>query len=80
LSLEVVSVRVERLQEISDEDARAEGVPPEDGPSGFLALKHHDPTTPLGAFGMLWESINGKRAPWASNPWVWRIEFKRAPE
>ena len=32
-----------------------------------------------GGEGMLWDSINVKRAPWASNPWVWAVEFRRLP-
>lgn len=28
-------------------------------------------------FVKLWEMINGKRAPWSSNPWVWRVAFER---
>lgn len=74
IMLEVVGVRVERLNEISEKDAVAEGCDYEAmspdpecsgsalwGPSGFAAL---------------WESING-RGSWAENPWVWVVEFKR---
>jgi hypothetical protein len=35
--------------------------------------------TPRYAFQRLWDKINGARATWASNPWVWRIEFRRVP-
>lgn len=65
ISREITDVRVERLQDISEADARAEGI----------ALD--DCITPRAEFAELWNSINGKRAPWASNPWVWVIEFKR---
>lgn len=41
-------------------------------PHQFSSYKH-----PRGSFSSAWESINGKRAPWAENPWVWRIEFRR---
>jgi uncharacterized protein YhfF len=58
-------VRVERLQEITEEDARAEGCG--DPPFG----------TRRETFAILWDAINGKRAPWESNPWVWRVEFRR---
>jgi len=81
LTLEVVSVRVERLQEISEEDAKAEGVML-DGmcPPGFLDGRNLDPShTYRGAFACLWDSINRKRASWESNPWAWRVEFKRVP-
>jgi len=69
LTLEIVSVRPERLQEISLADIQAEGIP--DDRATFNAESQ------LTKFRTLWDSINGKPYPWASNPWVWRIEFKR---
>lgn len=71
--LEIVSVRVERLQEISDQDALAEGVSPDMG----LRWQSGD-DTPRGIYGELWESINGPGS-WDANPWVWVVEFKRVP-
>jgi hypothetical protein len=65
ITLEITNVRVERLQDISREDAIAEGTPPPDA-----AYSMRD------SYMMLWESING-RGSWATNPWVWVIEFKR---
>lgn len=89
LSLKVVSVRCERLHDITDADARAEGVtkvtflrdgfPPPlvgymAGPDdGRSALF----TSPREAFAAVWNLINHKRAPWSSNPWVWVVEFRR---
>lgn len=80
--LEITAVRVERLQDISGEDAVAEGIARDgDGYERF----HVDPDAPLGqsftrnpvlAYRGLWESINGVGA-WDKNPWVWVIEFKR---
>lgn len=67
LFLRVTAVRCEQLQEIGYEDAKAEGVD--------LELIHRAGEGP--AFQELWDSINAKRAPWASNPWVWVIEFER---
>jgi hypothetical protein len=61
-----VDVRVERLQDISDIDAMAEGIDP---------FAHDVP--PIYAYRDLWESINGKGS-WDDHPWVWVIEFKRA--
>lgn len=71
ITLEVTGVRVERLQDISEEDASAEGVEMYDSATGDVFYGPRD------AFMALWETINGKRAPWASNPWVWVIEFRR---
>lgn len=67
--LEVVSVRVERVQEISEEDAKAEGVCAIEG-------------QPLGdyrqPYAILWDTVNFRRGfGWKANPWVWCIEFKR---
>ena len=74
ITLAVVSVRVERLQAITEEDARAEGVLRTGGRAN-LDPHHFRPARDL--FADLWDSINVKRAPWSSNPWVWRVEFRR---
>lgn len=80
ITLEITSVRVERLQEISIEDAKAEGAW---GPDDSIVQKVADyfgtdifSANPRKAFQMLWESINGPDS-WAANPWVWVIEFRR---
>lgn len=70
--LEIVSVRVERLNDCSDADARAEGTP---GGHGVIPSYNYN-ATPSEHFCHLWESINGAGS-WAANPWVWVIEFKR---
>lgn len=70
--LEIVSVRVERLNDCSDADARAEGTP---GGHGVIPSYNYH-ATPSEHFSHLWESINGAGS-WAANPWVWVIEFKR---
>ena len=72
MTLEIVSVRFEQLLEITEEDAKSEGVTPSDA-----ALKvAHRPYTE--SFIELWDSINAKRGiGWDSNPWVWVIEFRR---
>ncbi len=74
ITLAVTAVRVERLQEISEADAIAEGVL-RTGGRAQLQPNHFRPAREL--FSELWDSINEDRAPWASNPWVWVVEFKR---
>lgn len=69
ITLEVTGVRVERLQDISEKDAWAEGCEGYDddvtgGKSGYSEF--HD----------LWEQINGPES-WAANPWVWCVSFRR---
>ena len=70
LTLEVTGVRVERLQEIGEEDALAEGVC--DIPGGC-----HYSAVHVQMFQQRWDAINGKKYPWARNVWVWVIEFRR---
>jgi hypothetical protein len=73
--LEIVSVRVERLNDISEADARAEGVTIEDRHmNGYCAGEFTPPS--IRAFRELWESINGADS-WTANPWLWVVEFKR---
>lgn len=69
ITLEVTGVRIERLQDISEADAKTEGWPvhmPSD-PRGY--------TSPKQWYAMLWNAINGPES-WALNPWVWVVEFK----
>lgn len=79
ITLEIVSVRVERLNDISEEDARAEGIT--DG--GCINCGEPEPckcSWPMPdareSFIRLWESINGPNS-WFANPWCWVITFKR---
>lgn len=74
--LEVVSVCVERLHEITEEDAKREGVDQTNGHQIRGALIGNGPSHREG-FAQTWEDINGKRASWASNPWVFRVEFRK---
>jgi len=65
ITLELMNVRVERVQEISDKDALAEGL-----------VECYD-MTPSQSFSDLWDSINAKRSyGWGVNPWVWVLTFK----
>ncbi|EIU6857780.1 MULTISPECIES: hypothetical protein [Pseudomonas] len=73
--LEITSVRVERLQDISEEQAIAEGPPG----LAFPAPPGSHWVTEDGrrrAFMRLWDDVNGAGA-WDANPWVWVVEFKR---
>ena len=82
IDLEITEVRVQRLQDITEEDARAECVDPMPGPVDVVDCGnghgYFDPAPPARCvFEELWDSINGARAPWERNPWVWAITFKR---
>ncbi|ENY0908236.1 hypothetical protein I5K90_08660 [Serratia marcescens] len=70
ITLEITAVRVERLNDISEEDAMAEGVAP----------SQHIITPPEALYRVgflkLWQSIYGEES-WRANPWVWVIEFCR---
>jgi hypothetical protein len=73
ITLEITSVRVERLQDISETDAIAEGITMAEFPKCVWP----GDWTARDAFAVLWDKINGKRASWADNPWVWIVEFKK---
>ena len=69
ITLEITSVRVERLQDISNKDIESEGA------CGMACVTHRL------TFKQLWDSINSKRGySWESNPWVWVVEFERIKE
>ena len=84
ITLDLSDVRVQRLQNITEADARAEGVEPfftrfpdigrdqriTDG--RFARDEEH-----RASYAVLWDEINGDRALWSSNPWVWALTFKR---
>lgn len=76
--LEIVSVRVERLNDCSEVDALAEGVKAESCDHVRLSCEEIGCCGPTakGMYAALWDQINGAGA-WAVNPWVWVVEFKR---
>lgn len=90
--LEIVSVRIERLDDISEADAKAEGITRigaehiaagaaafNEGPNFYtVALDggYLNRPTAKETFQGLWEHINGEQS-WAANPWVWVVEFQR---
>ena len=88
ITLELTGVRVERLNEISQVDAMAEGCGADYVSTAspyrqqWQNSPFHAESLPEGShdyksrYSRLWESINGKGS-WAVNPWVWVYEFKR---
>jgi hypothetical protein len=75
--LKVKAVRVERLQEISEEDAFCEGCDRRLGHSFNISCGESVNEVPhRQIFWTLWESINGQES-WDANPWVWVVEFER---
>lgn len=69
--LKLTDVRVERLQDISEEDALAEGI------DDAWLVKNHVVPPRRSAYGLvMWDSINLKKHPWASNPWCWCLTFQ----
>lgn len=78
IDLEITAVRVERLQDISEEDALAEGIEGMRGQwksyTDQVVVCHK----PRASFRSLWDSINAKGGyGWDANPWVFVYEFKR---
>ena len=83
ITLEVMDVRVQRLQEMSEEDARAEGVEP-------WAFNSEQPMTSgelgadspyRGGFACAWDDIyDARNLTWFANPWVWAITFRQLPK
>ena len=76
--LEIINIKVEKLQDIRMSDCEAEGAKDYlygEYPNSYnikkagSCLRHN--------FHRLWDSINEKKHPWASNPWVWVVEFER---
>jgi len=75
ITLEITNIRVERLQDISDDDAQAEGIEQKYTcicPNNGIYATENDV---YDDFRNLWQSINGDDS-WEQNPWLWVIEFK----
>lgn len=70
----VMSIRVERLQDITEEGAKSEGVLPVEYKSRVLAGAGHQLYRI--AFKQLWAKLNGQQS-WDHNPWVWVITFAK---
>lgn len=80
IKLEISGVGVERLQDISEADAQAEGIQPAYGEwrdyRTAPSVNYPVCATGVDSYKTLWESINGNGS-WDVNPWVWVVEFKR---
>lgn len=79
ITLEITEIRVQRLQDISEDDAIAEGIPQNSGgcfyPPGMDGSGQAAPnpqSTARSAYGLLWDSIHGHGS-WDANPWVWCV-------
>ena len=73
ITLEVTDVRVERVREISEEDAADEGFD-----DVYLVKQQLPSDARVYAFRQTWDELNAKRGfSWESNPWVWVVSFKR---
>ncbi len=87
ITLEIVSVGVERLQEITEEEAEREGVERIDQTSRFVdfgsgPVQVHPHTSDYRhAFAVLWDKSHERNvSDWYANLWVWRVEFKRVTQ
>jgi hypothetical protein len=87
ITLEITDVRVQRVQEISEDDAKAEGVAPFFerypcvGRDQSICTGEFARDFPYRAsYACLWDEINGDRALWSSNPFVWAISFTRVEQ
>ncbi|ACT50915.1 hypothetical protein [Methylovorus glucosotrophus] len=87
IQLEITCVRVERLIDISEQDAKDEGIF-EFSKNGLIdyvkgnvweTANEFSPNCFTGIYALLWESINGPGS-WSANPWVWVVEFRRISE
>ena len=80
LTLEVTGVRVERLQDISATDCRAEGIPHFREFVVFGADAEQRREMYAAEYRRLWDSLNAPRGyGWDVNPWVWVVEFRKVP-
>jgi hypothetical protein len=81
LVLEVTNVRVERLQDITEADARAEGLEPVPAHGAWVTSPRHEGGhwSARKAFADKWIAIYGEDS-WEANPWVWRVAFRRVDQ
>jgi hypothetical protein len=89
ITLEIIGVRVERLQDISSEDAKAEGIERVGGGTSCNPWRNYlkgkpgemvlDCSSPVRSFQTLWSTIHAADGPndWKANPFVWVVQFRR---
>lgn len=75
-TLTITRIRLQRLLEVTDDDARAEGIVATHGGWGLRDGRFYRATSPRQSYLALWESINGAGSV-QHNPWVWAITFRR---
>ncbi len=79
ITLEISDIRFGRLQDMSAQDAQAEGMERPDG----IHFKNYqggpELESPLASFKTYWNSTEHERESWDRNPWIWVTEFKRVP-
>lgn len=76
IKLEITAVRIERLQDITHEDACAEGFDKQSSISSDKVI--YGRTWGRLGFSQLWDELNSRGYSWESNPWVWAVSFRRA--
>lgn len=79
ITLEITGLRVECLQDITEDDAKSEGIATSSNGVYFMDYTHGiaNVCKPEFSFMTLWQSINGPES-WSANPWVWVVEFRNA--
>lgn len=80
ITLEVTDIRVQRLQDITEEEAIAEGIEKTSSMHGYSYYRDYlyggGDLKPIESFRSLWESLHGKNA-WQNNIWLWVVEFQK---
>ena len=76
--LEITDIKVERFQDISETDAKKEGMPPSHPSIDKISMQHGFNSFSQSCFAQSWDSLYDENSPkrWANNQWVWVIEFK----
>ncbi len=76
IHLRLTDLRVERLQDITERDAEAEGVEPAPGHSVYPGTGAARTRSYVEGYRIAWDKINGKTHPWSTNPWVFALTLE----